>query len=293
MDKICRSQSLRISGHQRTKKEVMKTIQSKILLGLIIIFFIIGASTSAKSLWDHTGTIPAETIAAPPVGLEENPDAVLFPDNLRPYRTRTKDYVRDFSEKNRDFIIHSFLKGEKFFPKAQEIFNKYGVPVELQMIPVLESDFDANAVSKVGAIGYWQFMTELAKEYGLRTSGKNDERKNFVKATIAASKYFKNQLQYYRGDILLAVASYNCGQGRVDKAIKQSGRSESGFWEIRKNLPFETRKFVMDFISLNVIAANYDKFLADKMDFNNPPFIAETQGDQGLEPGGSKTVMAY
>ncbi|MDE3213322.1 MAG: lytic transglycosylase domain-containing protein [Bacteroidota bacterium] len=271
----------------------MKTIRSRILFGLIIVFFIAGASTSAKSLWDHIGVIPPETIAAPPMGLEENPVAVIFPENLRSYRSRAKEYVKNYGEKNRDFVIHSFLKGQKFFPKAQEILNKYRVPVELQMIPVLESDFDANAVSKVGAIGYWQFMTELAHEYGLHTTGKYDERKNFVKATIAASKYFRDQLQYYRGDILLAVASYNCGQGRVDKAIKQSGKVHAGFWDVKQYLPFETRKFVMDFISLNVIAANYDKFLADRMDFSATPFIAEAPGDNGLQQGGSKTVMAY
>jgi membrane-bound lytic murein transglycosylase D len=270
----------------------MKTIRAKILLALIVIFFIVGVSTSAKSLFEHYGTIPAATIAAAPAGLEENPVAVIFPENLRDYRSRSKDYVRKFSQRNRDCIIHSMLKGEKYFPKALEIFKKYGVPDQLQMIPVLESDFNANAVSRVGAIGYWQFMTELANEYGLHTKGKRDDRKNFVKSTIAASKYFKNQLEYYRGDILLAVASYNCGQGRVDKAIKQSGQAQAGFWDIKQYLPFETRKFVMDFISLNVIAANYDKFLAGKMDFNAPPYIAETP-DDGLVPDVSKTVMAY
>ena len=58
------------------------------------------------------------------------------------------------------------------------------------MIPVLESEFNANAVSPVGAVGHWQFMTTLAKEYGLRTGGKYDERRNFAKSTVAAAKVF-------------------------------------------------------------------------------------------------------
>ena len=62
-------------------------------------------------------------------------------------------------------------------------------------------------------------------------------------------------------DLLLSVASYNCGPGRVRLGIKKSGKTDATFWDIKKFLPAETRKFVMDFIAFNVIAANYDKFL--------------------------------
>jgi Transglycosylase SLT domain len=270
---------------------MMKTIQSRILLVLIIIFFVIGFSTSAKSLFDHFGSIPVAPLNAAPESIVLNPQAVIYPENLREYRSRTKDYVQSFSKKNREFIIHAFTKGEKYFPKALQIFNKYGIPSELQMIPVLESDFDANAVSRVGAVGYWQFMAELAREYGLHTNGKYDDRKNFVKSTIAASKYFRDQLEFFNDDLLLAVASYNCGQGRVRLAIKKSGKTNAGFWAIKQYLPFETRKFVMDFIAFNVIANNYNKFLADKMDFDTPPFIHAVVGETDSTQN-SRTVLA-
>ncbi|MEP6928013.1 MAG: transglycosylase SLT domain-containing protein, partial [Ginsengibacter sp.] len=159
----------------------MRIIRSKSFLTLIIIFFIIGFSTSAKSLIGFPGKTPAKPNATELPG-EINPLSVIYPASLQDYRKQTKEYIKAFSKKEREYIIHIFSKGKKFFPKALEIFDKYGVPQELQMIPVLESEFNANAVSPAGAVGHWQFMATLAKEYGLRTGGKYDERKNFSKS---------------------------------------------------------------------------------------------------------------
>ena len=105
---------------------------------------------------------------------------------------------------------------------------------KLQMIPVLESEFNANAVSPVGAVGHWQFMATLAKEYGLRTGGKYDERKNFAKSTVAAAKFFRDQLDYFNDDLLLSVAAYNCGQGRVRSSIKKSGKADRNLLGYKK-----------------------------------------------------------
>ena len=269
----------------------MKTIQSKILLSLIIIFFIIGLTTSAKTLMNFPAFTPKEAEPVAELPLVNNPVSVVYPENLAAFRHQTKDYIKSFSIKKREYIIHILAKGKKYFPRATKIFDKYDVPDELQMIPVLESDFNANAVSPAGAVGYWQFMSELAKEYGLHTGGKNDERKNFVKSTIAASKYFKDQLEYFNNDLLLAVASYNCGQGRVISSVKKSGNPKAGFWEIKKYLPFETRKFVMDFIAFNVISSNYEKFLNRKLDFNAPPLIQIASTDS-IRQNDSLTVKA-
>ncbi|HWH62130.1 MAG TPA: lytic transglycosylase domain-containing protein [Ginsengibacter sp.] len=260
----------------------MKTIQVKILLGLIITFFIVGFSTSAKSVIDLAGFSLVKSDPATEPVMEPNPLAVVYPVNLQENRMQTKEYVKSFSKKNREYIIYIFKKGQNFFPKAIDILSKQEVPLELQMIPVLESQFIANAVSPAGAVGYWQFMTELANEYGLHTGGKYDERKNFTKATTAAAKFFKDQLNYFKDDLLLSVASYNCGPGRVRLGIKQSGKKDATFWDIKKFLPGETRKFVMDFIAFNVIAANYDKFLNKKLDFSELPFIQVAKADSTI-----------
>lgn len=257
----------------------MKSIQSKILLTLVIIFFIIGFSTSAKSLIGLPGFTPVKPEPVAEVPSEINPLSVVYPQYLQDFRLQTEDYIKSYSKKKREYIIHIFTKGKKFFPKAADVLDKYGVPMELQMIPVLESDFNAHAISPAGAVGYWQFMSELAREYGLHTGGKHDERRNFTKSTVAAAKFFRDQLDYFNDDLLLSVAAYNCGQGRVRMSIKKSGKPDANFWDIKKYLPFETKKFVMDFIALNVIAANYEKFLNKKLNFNEPPLIQITVQD--------------
>ena len=265
----------------------MKTIQSKSLLTLIIIFFIIGFSTSAKNFiglnGDYLDSNPGDSVNQS-MYLIDNPDRVLYPESLEEHREETKEYVKRYSKNERSYIIHMFSKGKKYFSTALHIFDKFDVPDELQMLPALESNFSANAVSPAGAVGYWQFMGELAREYGLRIGGRNDERKDFSKSTIAAAKYFKDQLAYFNDDVLLTVAAYNCGQGRVRQAIKKSKDSDADFWDIKEYLPAETRRFVMKFVALNVIALNYDKFINRKLNFDEPHLIQLAKTDSIKQP---------
>ena len=258
----------------------MKNIQSKSLLTLIIIFFIIGFSTSAKDIIGVTSENYSDSTVDSissnihiESALVKNPDWVAYPANLTEHRDESKDYIKHYSKKERSYIMYMFKKGKNFFPKLMHIFDKYNLPYELQMLPALESNFSANAVSSAGAVGYWQFMSELGREYGLHISSKNDERKSFTKSTIAAAKFFRDQLDFFNDDLLLAVAAFNCGQGGVRAAMKKSNKSEPDFWDIKKYLPTETRIFVMKFIALNVISANYDKFINHKLNFNEPPLI--------------------
>lgn len=257
---------------------MMKTIQSKILLTLIIIFFIVGFTTSAKSLIDLPEYTFNETQPVTDLPIA-NPLSVVYPESLQEHRLQTKEYIKSFSKKQREYIIYIFSKGKKFFSKAANVLDKYNVPAELQMIPVLESDFNANAVSPAGAVGYWQFMQELAGEYGLRTNGKYDERKNFTKSTIAAAKFFRDQLDFFNDDLLLSVAAYNCGQGRVRSSLAKSKKENPSYWDIKRFLPSETRKFVMNFIALNVIYINYEKFINKELNFNEPPLIQIASAD--------------
>ncbi|MEO6133775.1 MAG: lytic transglycosylase domain-containing protein [Ginsengibacter sp.] len=257
----------------------MKTIQSKSLLTLIIIFFIIGFSTSAKNFIVSPSSYYMDTITNESLDSEsslylvDNPDRVIYPEILEEHRDESEDYVERYSKREREYIIHMFKKGKSFFPKADVIFTKYDVPQEFRVLPALESNFSPSAVSPAGAVGYWQFMGELAREYGLRVGGQNDERKNFTKSTVAAAKFFRDQLDFFNDDILLTVAAYNCGQGRVRSSLKKTKIKNPDYWDIKEFLPAETRRFVMKFVSLNVIAANYDKFLKRKLDFDQPNVI--------------------
>lgn len=259
----------------------MKRIQSKSLLTLVVILIIIGISTtSARNLigsqsdavLDST-LITDSTSTARSLYVIDNPNRVLYPQILEEHRDESKDYIHKYIRKERSYIKLMFHRGKNYMPIAQKIFDKYGVPHEFQVLPALESNFTAHAVSPVGAVGYWQFMSELAREYGLKTGGSNDERKNFRKSTTAAAKFFRDQLKVYNNDVLLVVAAYNCGPGRVNSALRKSGKKDADFWDAKQYLPAETRRFVMRFLALNVVALNYDKFTARNLDFEEPATI--------------------
>lgn len=266
----------------------MKTIQSKSLLTLIIIFFIIGFSTSAKNSIGFNSTFYQNKNNGDSIihsmMLVQNSERVVYPEVLREHREESKEYIKHYSKTERAYIIHLVNKGQKYFPQARAIFTKYGLPHEFQVLPALESAFNGNAVSPAGAVGYWQFMSVLAKEYGLITAKGKDERRNFTKSTIAAAKFFKDQLEYFNDDMLLTVAAYNCGQGRVRQALKKSKVENPDYWDVRQHLPAETRRFVMNFLALNVIVNNYDKFIAKNMDFEAPRFIQIAQVDTLISP---------
>lgn len=195
---------------------------------------------------------------------------VEYPSLLEEHQAQSISYVQHYSTKQREYLIKTYHKGEEYFPKIVPIFAQYGLPEELKVLIALESDFKGSVVSRSGAVGYWQIMDEMALDYGLsigkksknkKKKGGPDDRKNFYKSTVAAAKYLRNQYQQFNNDILLTVASYNCGSGSILRAIKKSGVATPTFWDIKKFLPAETRNYVMNFITLNVVFNNYDKFV--------------------------------
>src|ERR1700674_4047093 len=110
----------------------MKLIRSKSFLTLLIILFIIGFSTSAKSLIGFPAIIPAEANPGAKPPAEINPLSVVYPASLQECRKQTKEYIKAFGKKEREYVIHIFSKSKRFFPTALKILDKYDVPAELQ-----------------------------------------------------------------------------------------------------------------------------------------------------------------
>lgn len=261
----------------------MKKLQSKSLLTLVVILGVIGIITTSSSrsgVREYNATKDStENVLNNAQGayVISNPNRVRYPEILREHRAESKEYIAKYVKKERSYIKLMFDRGAEFMQVARGIFEEMGIPREFQVLPALESNFFKHAVSPAGAVGYWQFMPELAREYGLKVGGANDERKNFHKSTVAAAKFIRNQLKAFNDDVLLVVASYNCGPGRVSYAIKKSG--EADYWQLKQYLPAETRRFVMNFLALNVVEMNYSKFLASKLDFNQPSTVLVAGND--------------
>lgn len=158
-----------------------------------------------------------------------------------------------------------------YFPMIEEELINAGLPVELRAMVIIESGLNPLATSKAGAKGLWQFMPRTGKEYGLEINSMVDERCNPLLATRAACKYLKNMYDMY-GDWTLAIASYNCGPGNVNKAITRSGGNRESykgdFWDIYYNLPRETRSYVPLFMGATYAFA-YHK--AHGLEYTTPP----------------------
>jgi membrane-bound lytic murein transglycosylase D len=128
------------------------------------------------------------------------------------------------------------------------------LPLELKYLAVVESALDPRAKSRVGATGLWQFMYGTGKNFGLDINSYVDERSDPAKSTEAAAKYLSYLYKMF-GDWNLALAAYNCGEGRVARAIRRSG-GKKGYWEIYPYLPKETRGYVPAFIAVNYLFAH-------------------------------------
>ena len=166
-----------------------------------------------------------------------------------------KNYIILYSEKMPEKMGRVIGLGNYYFPIFQETFNRYDIPEELRAMAVIESMLKFDAVSRVGAKGMWQFMYQTAKKYGLVINSFVDERLDPVKAVDAAARYLSDSYAIF-GDWQLAIASYNCGPGNVNKAIKRSGKTD--IWDIYYFLPRETRGYVPAFTGA-LYALNYYK----------------------------------
>jgi membrane-bound lytic murein transglycosylase D len=174
-----------------------------------------------------------------------------------PFNQRVMAYIELFQGRLRDFIEEGMKRGSKYLPMIQNVFRAEGLPLDLAYVPLVESAFKPNALSKANAKGVWQFMAGTALENGLRRDWYIDERSDPEKATVAAAKYLRTLGELFNGDWHLALASYNGGPGRLQRAMKRGNMDD--FWSLAekpKLLPRETREYVPMILAAMVIARN-------------------------------------
>jgi membrane-bound lytic murein transglycosylase D len=162
-----------------------------------------------------------------------------------------------FQGRLHDFIEEGMKRGSKYLPMIQNVFRAEGLPLDLAYVPLVESAFKPNALSRVKAKGVWQFMAGTAAENGLRRNWYIDERSDPEKATVAAAKYLRTLAKIFNGDWHLALASYNGGPGRLQRAMAKARIDD--FWKLAekpKVLPRETREYVPMILAAIVIARN-------------------------------------
>ncbi len=144
----------------------------------------------------------------------------------------------------------------------REKLHRRGMPEELLYIPVIESGLSTVAVSRVAAVGLWQFMVPTAEQYGLRVDGWVDERRDPEAASEAALDYLSWLHSHFGGSWVLAAAAYNAGPGRLERVLNRHAEGWRGddhvYWEILEYLPRETREYLPKIIAVSQLAASLD-----------------------------------
>ena len=174
--------------------------------------------------------------------------AAMNPYFTLPFNDVVKNYMIVYSERRGAAMKQAMGLSSYYFPIFEEVFCKYGIPLELKYLAVVESMLKPTATSRAGAKGIWQFMYKTARSYGLEINSFLDERMDVEKSTDAAARYLKS-LYNMLGDWSLAVSAYNCGAGNVNKAIRRAGGSRD-FWSVYPYLPKETRGYLPAFVGV-------------------------------------------
>lgn len=186
-----------------------------------------------------------------------------------PYNDVVQQFIDQYSGRLRSSVSIMLGASNFYTPIFEEALESYQVPLELKYLPVIESALNPGATSRAGAVGLWQFMITTGKQYGLEVTSLVDERRDPIKSSFAAAHYLKDLYDIF-GDWTLVVASYNCGPGNVNKAIKRAGGSKD-FWQIYPYLPSETRGYVPAFIAANYIMTYYCEHNICPAKTNLPP----------------------
>jgi len=194
-------------------------------------------------------------------------------------------------EKMKSSTERTLGKAEIYFPIFEEYLAKYDVPYHIKYLAIIESNLQPRAKSPAGAGGLWQFIPSTARMYNMTLNATTDERSDTHRASEAAAKLLSD-LYKYHGDWALAMASYNCGAGRVNSAIRQAGSKD--YWKVRKFLPYETQKYVPYFMAV-VYAGEYAQFhdiiqekqhpdllLTDTIHFNGSATFTQIASDYGV-----------
>lgn len=173
------------------------------------------------------------------------------------YNPVVRSYIDMYTGRMRGSVEYFLGKSDYYFPIFEQALDKYGLPLELKYLPIIESALNPTIASRMGATGLWQFMIGTGKMYDLEVNTLVDERRDPIKSTEAAARYLRDLHNIY-GDWNLVIAAYNCGPGNVNKAIKRSG-GQRDYWAIYPYLPKETRGYVPAFIAAAYVMNYYSE----------------------------------
>jgi len=189
---------------------------------------------------------------------------------------RINKFITGYSQ-NPGFLYSVAQRAQPYLFHIVESLSKHGMPMELALLPIVESAYQPTAQSPKNAAGLWQFIPMTGKDFNLEQNKEYDERLDIPESTQAAIRFLSGLKDHFKGDWLLALAAYNSGQGTVDKAISlnQSQGLPTDFWSLR--LPEETQNYVPRLLALARIFAHPGAYGVKLAPIKNEPFFVEVK----------------
>jgi membrane-bound lytic murein transglycosylase D len=180
---------------------------------------------------------------------------------------------RDWYLRNPSYLKTVFGRADPFIYYVTEQLAEAGLPLELALLPIVESTYDPLAYSHSHAVGLWQFIPSTGASLGLRRDRWYDGRRDVVASTDAAITYLTRLHRRFDNDWLLALAAYNSGQGYVSKSIRRNRKAQKGtdFWSI--TLPRETRNYVPQLLALATLIRDPAKYDLELPTIPNRPYF--------------------
>ncbi|MBS9437777.1 murein transglycosylase D [Photorhabdus noenieputensis] len=177
-----------------------------------------------------------------------------IPDN---YRVREQ---RNYYLKNKSYLHDVTLRAEPYMYWIVRQIKQRDMPMELVLVPIVESAFNPHATSRAKAAGLWQIIPDTGRNYGLTQDKWYDARRDVAASTTAALNLLQRLNKMFNGDWLLTIAAYNSGEGRVMRAMKENQikGKPTDFWSL--SLPRETTLYVPKVLALSDVIRNSDKY---------------------------------
>jgi membrane-bound lytic murein transglycosylase D len=184
-----------------------------------------------------------------------------------------------------EYIERVFGRGSRYLHHITETLEARGMPVDIALLPIVESAFDPFAYSRGRASGLWQIIPGTGDMLGLKQNWWYDGRRDVVDSTRAALDYLEQLHEKFDGDWLLAIAGYNSGEGHVARAIEKARREgrPTDFWSLRQDLRAETAAYVPKLIAIRELVARPEAYGIQLPVIDNEPYFATVETDGQID----------